>query len=216
MNSERIGGKVNCQSCGKLNADGAIFCNFCSAKLPGPTDSAQGDSQRRTATYSLVLIATGLILFGISNLSEANFVTTVTWYRVLTWVGVVGTYFVVVGFLSTISKISRRVGPAGPAIATVGFLCWIFAHTFEAIISMTSMYFLTSSERNLDSWAYVIAYVLFGLGVLVSALTRPAQVGISTNFNDIVASTDLKKCPSCAELVQVQAKVCRFCQHTFD
>ena len=72
-------------------------------------------------------------------------------------------------------------------------------------------------------WGLFLGWV----GVLVVALQPsppapsgvvPAPVGIQPFAPNPTqtASPDIKKCPDCAELVQADAKICRFCGFRFD
>lgn len=71
---------------------------------------------------------------------------------------------------------------------------------------------IAKRKRVSGGWLWGIALGWIGVWVLMA---HPSPVDFAIRPH-IVAAPDLKKCPRCAELVQVQAKVCRFCQHTFD
>ena len=58
---------------------------------------------------------------------------------------------------------------------------------------------------------------LFGALLFIVAL--PAALLIKADTKSIetaqLATGDSKKCPQCAEIVKAEARVCRFCNHTF-
>lgn len=56
----------------------------------------------------------------------------------------------------------------------------------------------------------------FFLSLLLSPLIGFIVAAVSsTNQNSVVERSDLKKCPACAEYVQREAQVCRFCRYQF-
>jgi hypothetical protein len=58
-------------------------------------------------------------------------------------------------------------------------------------------------------WLY--GAMLFIIALPHSLLLRPNKEGLDQAQIDI----GQKKCPQCAEFVKTEARICRFCQHSF-
>ena len=84
------------------------------------------------------------------------------------------------------------------------FLGWILFSIIPAIIA-------SNKGRSGFGW-FMLSLVISPLfaGILVAVL--PSQ---KKKLEARALASDSKKCPQCAELVKVEAKICRFCQFTF-
>lgn len=72
---------------------------------------------------------------------------------------------------------------------------------------------------------YLILWLLFGLVGMLIGTKKGFSLPISfiagiilgpLSFLMLLARSDKKKCPKCAEMVQTAASVCRFCNYSFD
>lgn len=70
---------------------------------------------------------------------------------------------------------------------------------------------IASSKGGSFALGFVVGF-LFGPFGLLFALFMGSKNGAE---QAALNSGEKKKCPQCAELVQREAKVCRFCQHGF-
>lgn len=57
--------------------------------------------------------------------------------------------------------------------------------------------------------------VTYGLGWFGWALIMSIDMLILKSRQERAEAAKLKKCPQCAEMVQAEAKMCRFCRHSF-
>ncbi|RUX23781.1 hypothetical protein EOA13_33035 [Mesorhizobium sp. M7A.F.Ca.US.011.01.1.1] len=104
----------------------------------------------------------------------------------------------------------------------IGGISWmeflLFWLGFSAIVGVAA----AKRNRSGVGWfilALVISPLLAGLLVIALGGTRPTTVYLTkdpveparTTFGPILE----KLCPDCAEMVKVDARICRFCRHEF-
>lgn len=74
---------------------------------------------------------------------------------------------------------------------------------------------IIASSKNRNGFGYFLLGLLLGpLGVII-ALAMSKLPGYHETESGRLALKTAKKCPECAELVQFEAKVCRYCRHEF-
>jgi len=87
----------------------------------------------------------------------------------------------------------------------------------DLVVVVAFMGALFSGYAGMTIWArkggkpgkgFLIGGLLGALGVLILAVARPKQAEIDT----AAGSAGLVRCPHCAELINHQARVCRYCQ----
>jgi hypothetical protein len=71
--------------------------------------------------------------------------------------------------------------------------------------------FIASSKGGDGMLGFVAGVLLGPIGVIV-AMFMGSEKGVAMKA---VTAGEKKKCPDCAELVQPEARVCRFCRHEF-
>ena len=83
----------------------------------------------------------------------------------------------------------------------------------QAVISGGLSAYL-AEQKGYSTGAWFFLGFLFGVVGLIACVGLP-----SANESRDVYNRDeslVKRCPRCAELVRIEASVCRFCQHEFD
>lgn len=80
------------------------------------------------------------------------------------------------------------------------FTAFFVITTFFGIIG----YWIASSKGQ-GPTGFLLGFLLGPIGLIISALLQPAASHVRS------PQSGLKACPSCAELIQPQAKKCRFC-----
>ena len=79
----------------------------------------------------------------------------------------------------------------------------IIEHLIAGFIGMT----LWRNKRGDPSGAFILGAILGILGTLILAIARPGQ----REIDRVARSQGLVRCPNCAELINAQARVCRYC-----
>ena len=79
----------------------------------------------------------------------------------------------------------------------------IIEHLISAYIGMT----IWKNKRGDPNGAVILCAILGILGVIILAIARPGQ----REIDRVARSQGLAACPTCAELVKNQARICRYC-----
>jgi uncharacterized membrane protein YeaQ/YmgE (transglycosylase-associated protein family) len=71
---------------------------------------------------------------------------------------------------------------------------------------------IAQNKGNAGFGAFLAGILLGPIGVIIAAVMPANPAGQAQRQ---LASGAMKKCPQCAELVQPDAKICRYCQYQF-
>jgi hypothetical protein len=77
-----------------------------------------------------------------------------------------------------------------------------------ALIGLLPAFIAQSKGRSFVGW-WIYGALLFIVALPHALMLKPDRRELDARAID---TGDLRKCPSCAELVRREAKVCRFCQ----
>lgn len=70
-------------------------------------------------------------------------------------------------------------------------------------------------EKNRDSGGWFLLGFLFSLLAILALIAIPKIDKTKLASTELDISSLTKKCPDCAEVIKLEAKICRFCQRRF-
>lgn len=80
-----------------------------------------------------------------------------------------------------------------------------------ALLGLIPAFIAQGKGHSFGAWWFYGA-MLFIIALPHALLLKPDRQGL----DQAQVENGLKKCPQCAEFVKEEARICRFCQHTFD